>query len=60
MLKLGWLCKSKIEKYSDMLSKALTFGSHAYVVFKKYYKQFQVYATRFFMTDGIAMSDPEH
>ena len=39
------------------LCKAITRGSHAYVLFKKHYKCFQDSATEFFNTDIFPIND---
>lgn len=58
LLKFGWL-RAIGWKNGNGLQKARTIGSHSYIVFKRYYDQFQAHATRTFQTDGIAMSDPK-
>lgn len=57
MLKLGWLCQKNKHAVDNHFCKAETFGSHAYVIFRKYYQMFQNIATKFFCTDVDAMND---
>ena len=57
LLKLGHLGSLKgVEKYNEMLSYIKTYGSHAYIVFNRYYGTFAKLANKDLHIDRLAMN----